>query len=82
MILTGDLGVYGKEIFKEYLFDVDMPRLQELEMLFRISKKHTIYCMDEALVDYIVGDDSISKSILKLYRACNLLIEKHPEIIK
>jgi len=71
-----------QEVFREFLFDVDMPRFQDLELLFRISKKYRIYCMDEALVEFNLGDSSISKKPEKLYKACTLLCKKHPEIVK
>ena len=70
-----------RQVFEDYQFDIDMPRFQDLELLFRISKKYSIYCMDEALVEFNLGDSSISKKPEKLYKACKLMCEKHPEII-
>lgn len=59
-----------------------MPRLQDLELLYRISKKYKLYCLDEGLVDYYVGEDSITSNPYKLYTACIYMEEKHPEFKK
>ena len=70
------------EVFKEFKFDIDMPRFQDLELLLRISRKYSIYCMDEALVEFYTGESSISKKPEKLYDACVLLLKKYPELVK
>lgn len=71
-----------REVFTQEKFDEQMPRFQEFELLYRISKKHSIYCVDEGLVDYYVGADSISSNPQKVYNACKLINQKHPELIK
>ena len=71
-----------REVFTQERFDEEMPRFQEFELLYRISKRHSIYCVDEGLVDYYVGADSISSNPKKVYNACKLINEKHPELIK
>ena len=71
-----------REVFAHEQFDKEMPRFQEFEWLYRISKTHSIYCVDEGLVDYYVGADSISSNPKKVYDACKLINEKHPELIK
>ena len=68
-------------VFDDVKFDPEMPRFQEFELLFRATKKYSISCLDEGLVDYYVGEDSISTNSQKLYLACTLLVKKHPEII-
>lgn len=69
-------------IAEQNAFDIDFPRLQDLEWILRANEKYKIYCMDEVLVDYIIGEDSISASGEKLYRACRLLLEKDRDLIK
>ena len=69
-----------REVFTEFPFDPAFPRFQEFEMLYRAVQKYRLYCVDEGLVDYYVGEDSISSNPAKLYRACALLTEKHPEL--
>jgi hypothetical protein len=73
---------YIHEKFETYQFDPDMPRFQDFELLYRISKNNSIYCLDEALVDYLVGDDSISRNNKRLIQASKLLLEKHPQLCK
>ncbi|MCQ2053814.1 MAG: glycosyltransferase [Fibrobacter sp.] len=78
----GTQTLIGKsEVFKANRFDPDMPRFQEFETLVRIQKNHSIYCMDESLVDYILQDDSISMNPKKFLQAWNLLLSKHPDFL-
>lgn len=77
----GTQTLVGKSfIFKELLFDEELPRFQEFELLYRASKKYSLYCIDKGLVDYSIGDDSISSNPEKLYRTCELILDKHPEL--
>lgn len=69
-----------RKVLSEFRFDNDMPRLQEFEWLYRASQKYSLYCLDEGLVDYSIGEDSISSNPEKLYNACTLVMEKHPEM--
>ena len=78
----GTQTLIGKrEVFKTNRFDSEMPRFQEFEMLVRIQKNHSIYCMDESLVDYILQDDSISMNPKKYLQAWNLMLAKHPDFL-
>lgn len=72
--------VAHRRVFENLRFDPDFPRFQELELLYRASKEFSIYCLGEGLVDYYIGGDSISSNPEKLYCACILMKEKHPEI--
>lgn len=74
--------VAKKEVFDSYKFDKDFPCFQECELLYRITKQYSLYCLDEGLVDYFVGADSISSDHTKKYTACKLFLQKHPEVIK
>lgn len=77
----GTQTIVGKSsIFKSLLFDEELPRFQEFELLYRASKNYSLYCLDEGLVDYSIGDDSISNNPEKLYKTCILILEKHPEM--
>lgn len=70
------------DVAKQISFDESFPRLQDLEWMLRANEKFKVYFMDEILVDYYVGEDSISASGEKLYRACSLLLEKHPGLLR
>lgn len=69
-----------KEVLQEFTFDSSLPRFQEFELLYRISQKYSIYCLNEGLVDYYIGDDSISRNPERLYQACEIISNKHPEL--
>lgn len=69
-----------KKVFEKYKFDSSLPRFQEYEFLLRASKDFSMYCLNDGLVDYEVGTDSISANPKKLYRACELILKKHPEL--
>lgn len=69
------------EIISELMFDEEMPRFQELEMLIRARQNgYKLYCVDQGLVNYVVGDDSISSDINKRICGYRLLLKKHPNI--
>ena len=69
-----------KEVFENLRFDETMPRYQDLELLYRIAQRYSIYYLEEELVDYWVGEDSISRNPRKLYRALELMLERYPEL--
>lgn len=74
--------VAKRKVFDEIKFDEEFPCFQECELLFRATKKFSLYCLDEGLVDYFVGSDSISVNYKKKYSACILFLKKHPEILE
>lgn len=67
-------------MYLKYIFDVNFPRFQEFELLYRATKEFKLYCLDEYLVDYYIGNDSISNNNKKLYITYSLLLDKHPEL--
>ncbi|MGL6200632.1 MAG: glycosyltransferase family 2 protein [Lachnospiraceae bacterium] len=71
-----------REVFETCPFDISMPRFQEFEMLIRIADKYKLYCLNEGLVDYKIGTDSISNNPEKLYKACEMILLKHPDFRK
>ena len=68
-----------KAVLEKEAFDPAMPRLQDLEWLYRVRKHYRIYCVAQGLVDYIVGEDSITTNHEKRYRAILTFLEKHGE---
>lgn len=68
-----------REVFDNIKFDKHMPRFQEFELLVRVADKYKLYCVDEGLVDYYIGEDSISSNPEKLYQACCLIHDKHKD---
>lgn len=68
-----------KECFSTVKFDPQMPRLQDHDLVIRLSKKYCFYFVNEPLVNMYVQDDSISKNIKKLIDAEYLLLTKYTE---
>ena len=56
-----------------------MPRLQDHDLVIRLSKKYRFYFVNEPLVNMYVQDDSISQNIKKLIDAEYLLLTKYSE---
>ena len=63
-------------------FDASLPRYQDLEWMIRAVNQYRVYCLDEPLVDYVVGADSISANPRKMYEALRLIHEKYPDMRK
>lgn len=79
----GTQSILGKkEVFEKCRFDTDMPRLQDFELLLRISKTYKIYFLDETLVNYYTGGLSISSNESKFLLALSLLERKHPQLFE
>lgn len=66
-----------KAVFETEKFDLAMPRFQDYELLIRIQRKFKIHCVDEALVDYTLSEDSISRNCGALLEAAKLLLKKY-----
>ncbi len=76
----GTQCILGKrEVFEKHIFDVKLPRYQDLDLLLRIWDDYDIYCLDEKLVDYYVSKDSISSDDRKLFFSFEYLMRKYPE---
>ena len=79
----GTQNVFARrEVLEHVLFDPAMPRYQDMEWLYRAMKNYRAYCMDIPLVDYIIGEDSISVNYNKMLCALELFSRKHPEVVK
>lgn len=76
---TQTLCAYTK-VFKTDLFDIEMPRFQDFEIMLRIQKKFSIYLTNQVLVDYYLQEDSISSNQEKFLKAWELIKIKHPDI--
>ncbi len=75
-ISTQTLCAYSK-VFKTERFDVEIPRLQDFELLLRVKDKFKIYCTEDVLIDYYIQEDSISKQTKKLLKTVELISKKH-----
>lgn len=68
------------QVLKAEPFFTKLPRYQDLEWIYRVVQKFSVYCLDEALVDYELGNDSISKSPERMFQALVLMQKLHPDI--
>ena len=65
-----------KEVFKDIKFDISLPRLQDYDLVLRISPFYKISYTNEILVDLYKYGDNISFSVEKLKKACLIMIKK------
>ena len=67
-----------KKCFKKVgMFDENLPRLQEWELVIRLSKYYNFKCIDEPLLVSYYTSDSISANNDALIKAIELIITKH-----
>lgn len=69
-----------KEVLERVKFDGNLPRYQDLDWMLRVLRQFRVYCLNKALVSYLVNADSISSDPLKMYRALRIFSEKYPSI--
>jgi len=69
-----------REVLEAEQFFSEMPRYQDLEWIYRVLHRFTIYCMEEPMVDYYIGADSISRGTDKMYEAFVLLQKRCPDL--
>jgi len=63
-------------------FDENLPRLQDWELVIRLSKYYNFKCIDEPLLTSPFTPDSISANQDALIKAYELILEKHYEEFK
>ena len=70
-------NIFGKtDIFKNNFFDTIMQPIEDFELTLRIQQIYSIYCLDEALVDYHNQSDSISNNSEKVLEALENVLNK------
>ena len=69
-----------KEVVNNIDFRPELPRYQDLEWFIHALEKYRIYCMKEAMVDYCIGGDSISKEPERMYEAFVLFQRYYPNL--
>jgi len=68
------------DCIKKYLFDPEMPRLQDYDLVLRMVPKIKISYTDEILVDLYTQTDSISNSPEKLKNSIVLFLKKQYDL--
>jgi len=80
---AGTVTILGDaKCFKDIYFDPEMPRLQDWDLMIRLSKKYRIVYQNKILVDSFVQHDSISKSPEKGIIAFRRLLQKNADEIE
>lgn len=69
-----------REVLEAEKFFSEMPRYQDLEWIYRVLHRFKLYCMEEPMVDYYIGADSISRGTDKMYAAFVLLRKRYPDL--
>ena len=65
-----------KKFIEKYLFDINMPRLQDYELLLRMIPKVKLSYSREVLVELHIQKDSLQASQEKLKKAIYILLNK------
>lgn len=66
-----------KSYIQKYLFDINLPRLQDYDLVLRIIPKVKVSYTNEILLDIYHQNDSISNSPLKMKKAILILLKKN-----
>ena len=70
------------DILKENKFDTNLLSVEDFELLVRIQKKYSLYCVDEALVDYYVQKDSLSVNNERRVKHLKNILKNDETILK
>lgn len=68
-----------KECFIEEKFDPNFPRMQDWELMIRISRKYKIHYINTQLANVYIQGNSISKDNTKAIEALKMLLEKYDD---
>ena len=52
-----------KEVFQKHKFDINVKRMQDYDLMIRISKNNTVYFLNEVLVDVYLQNNSLTNNI-------------------
>lgn len=78
--------ILGKrEVFERYSFDVKIPRMQDYDLMIRVSEKYQVYYIDQALVDVYLQPDSITNKghkYKKQEEIARIFLKKYPGLSK
>lgn len=85
-ILMGSLAstqtlLVKKKCFKDTEFDPKISRLQDWDLVIRLTEKYSVYYLQEVLVDVFIQNDSISMDSSKGYKSLKMIESKHKDYI-
>ena len=76
-VTTASILARRESLVRTGLFDENLPRLQDWELVIRLSKDYEFIYIDEALVVSHLSCDSISRDTKAVTTALELILEKH-----
>lgn len=79
-IVSTQTMLLRRECFEAEMFDVNMPRMQDYDLVVRLSNLFSFWFLPEALAKIYVQTDSISNNPQKALNARYMLFEKYPEM--
>lgn len=65
-----------KECFVSCLFDEKLSRLQDFDLIMRLSLRYRIFVMEDVLVKWYYQDDSISSGVMKVFNSAEIINNK------
>lgn len=72
--------VLGKKVcFIDEEFDPSFPRMQDWELMIRISRKYKVHYMNTQLANVYIQGNSISKDNAKGIKALNMILDKYKD---
>ena len=69
------------EIFKSNIFDKTIQGIEDFDLAIRIQKKYSIYCINDALVDYYLQEDSLSLNCERRINDLKTIINKNDNFL-
>lgn len=70
------------EIFKNNFFDKTIQGIEDFDLAIRIHKKYSIYCINDALIDYYYTVDSISLNSERRINDLKTILNKNKNFLK
>lgn len=69
-----------KQVLQNEMFDSNMPRFQDWELMLRISKKYKITFINQPLVNAFIQTNSITRNNSNAVKALEIIMQKNGEV--
>ena len=70
------------KVLKQYKFNTQLLTFEDFELLIRIQKRHSIYCIDEGLANYFIQQDSLTNNINRTLKALEQILNINKNLNK
>lgn len=81
-LVSTQMMIGKAQCFKSNQFDVDMPRLQDYDLVIRLAEQYNFYYISEPLVEIRLQSNSISMDPRKKVIASTMILEKYSDILQ